>query len=302
MIMEKKTVEVSVIIPAYNEEASILSVVERVQAAMTEIGCEYEILVIDDCSQDETGELAAQAGARVVTRPYNMGNGAAVKTGIRQARGQKIVFMDGDGQHAPEDIRRLLQELERHDMVVGARTSDSDSDIHRNLANKIYNGLASYVCDRKIEDLTSGFRAIRTEIAREFVHLLPNTFSYPTTITLALARSGYSFTYVPIKASRRVGKSKIRLVRDGLRFLLIIFKVTTLYSPLKIFVPVSVMMFLLGIGYGLGKIIFFDMRYGPTSAMLMIFSVLIFLVGLVSEQITQLRYERRNNDREGMLN
>ena len=275
--MEKKTVEVSVIIPAYNEEASILSVVERVQAAMTEIGCEYEILVIDDCSQDETGELAAQAGARVVTRPYNMGNGAAVKTGIRQARGQKIVFMDGDGQHAPEDIRRLLQELERHDMVVGARTSDSDSDIHRNLANKIYNGLASYVCDRKIEDLTSGFRAIRTEIAREFVHLLPNTFSYPTTITLALARSGYSFTYVPIKASRRVGKSKIRLVRDGLRFLLIIFKVTTLYSPLKIFVPVSVMMFLLGIGYGLGKIIFFDMRYGPTSAMLMIFSVLIFL-------------------------
>ena len=220
------------IVPAYNEEASISFVVERVQAAMAEIGCEYEIFVIDDCSQDETGKLAAQAGARVVTRPYNMGNGAAIKTGICQARRQKIVFMDGDGQHAPEDIRRLLQELERHDMVVGARTSDSDSDIHRNLANKIYNGLASYVCDRKIEDLTSGFRAIRTEIAREFVHLLPNTFSYPTTITLALARSGYSFTYVPIKASRRVGKSKIRLVRDGLRFLLIIFKVTALFSLL----------------------------------------------------------------------
>ena len=297
--MEKKTIEVSVVIPAYNEEASIASVVKGVHTAMAAVDDGYEVVVIDDCSQDSTKKKAAQAGARVVTRPYNMGNGAAIKTGIRQARGEKIVFMDGDGQHAPEDIRRLLQELEQYDMVVGARTNKSDTDLHRDFANGLYNGLASYVCARKIEDLTSGFRAVSAEIAREFIHLLPNTFSYPTTITLAVVRSGYSLVYVPIEVSQRVGKSKISLVRDGLRFLLIIFKVTTLFSPMKIFVPVSVMMFLLGFGYGLGKIVFFNMRYGPTSAMLMTVSVLVFLIGLVSEQITQLRYERRNDDREG---
>ena len=297
--MEKKTIEVSVIIPAYNEEASIASVVKGVHTAMAAVDGGYEVVVIDDCSQDSTKKKAVQAGARVVTRPYNMGNGAAIKTGIRQACGEKIVFMDGDGQHAPEDIRRLLQELERYDMVVGARTTDSDTELHRDFANGLYNGLASYVCGRKIEDLTSGFRAVSAEIACEFIHLLPNTFSYPTTITLAVVRSGYSLVYVPIEVSQRVGKSKISLVRDGLRFLLIIFKVTTLFSPMKIFVPVSVMMFLLGFGYGLGKVVFFNMRYGPTSAMLMTVSVLVFLIGLVSEQITQLRYERRNDDREG---
>ena len=297
--MEKKTIEVSVVIPAYNEEASIASVVKGVHTAMAAVDGGYEVVVIDDCSQDSTKKKAALAGARVVTRPYNMGNGAAIKTGIRQARGEKIVFMDGDGQHNPDDILVLLEKLEQYDMVVGARTNKSDTDLHRNFANGLYNGLASYVCGRKIEDLTSGFRAVSAEIAREFIHLLPNTFSYPTTITLAVVRSGYSLVYVPIAVSRRVGKSKISLVRDGLRFLLIIFKVTTLFSPMKIFVPVSVMMFLLGISYGLVKIIFFGMRYGPTSAMLMTVSVLVFLIGLVSEQITQLRYERRNDDREG---
>jgi len=193
------------------------------------------------------------------------------------------------------DLRKLAlvaQQGLATDMVVGARTHESDTSIHRDVANRIYNWFATYVCGRKIEDLTSGFRAVKADIARGFVYLLPNTFSYPTTITLATVRSGYSLAYVPIKTVRRVGRSKIRLLRDGSRFVLIILKVATLFSPLKVFVPASLLMFLLGFGYGLFKVILLGARYGPTSAMLMTVSVLVFLVGLVSEQVAQLRFDR----------
>ena len=238
---------------------------------------------------------ARKAGATVVSHPYNIGNGAAVKTGIRQARGRIIVTMDGDGQHNPEYIPELLQMTNRYDMVVGARTGDSESQFHRNMANRLYNLFASYICKRRIQDLTSGFRAIKTNIARQFVSLLPNTFSYPTTITMAVIRSGYSLAYLPIKANRCQGKSKIKLLRDGSRFFLIILKIATLFSPLRVFLPVSAAMFLVGVAYGLFKIFFFGGGYGPTAAMLMTIAVLIFMVGLVSEQIAQLRYDRSEN-------
>jgi glycosyltransferase involved in cell wall biosynthesis len=282
----------SIIIPAYHEADAIASVVKRAHQVMSKLEHPYEIIVVDDGSRDATSKRACDGGARVISHPYNIGNGAAVKTGIRNARGNVLVMLDGDGQHAPEDIPRLLEKLGPYDMVVGARKHASDTDIHRDIANSIYNWFASYVCGRKIEDLTSGFRAIKADIARGFVYLLPNTFSYPTTITLATVRSGYSLTYVPIKTVRRVGRSKIKLLRDGSRFLLIILKVATLFSPLKVFVPASVLMFLLGFGYGLFKVIVLGSRYGPTSAMLMTMSVLVFLVGLVSEQVTQLRFDR----------
>jgi hypothetical protein len=203
-------------------------------------------------------------------------------------------MLDADGQHRPEDIPTLLKMLEKYHMVVGARSAGSESSFHRGLANRIYNRFASYVCGRPIDDLTSGFRAIRAGAAKEFVSLLPNTFSYPTTITLATVRSGYSLAYCPIISPKRTSgsKSKIRLLSDGLRFFLIIFKITTLYSPMKIFVPSSVLTFLVGLGYGLYKIFMLDSRYGPTSQMLIVFAALIFLIGLVSEQITQLRFDR----------
>jgi hypothetical protein len=203
-------------------------------------------------------------------------------------------MLDADGQHPPEDIPAMLRMLEKFHMVVGARGSGSESSLHRNLANRIYNSFASYVCGRTIADLTSGFRAIRAGAAKEFVALLPNTFSYPTTITLATVRSGYSLAYFPIKSPKRAAgtKSKIKILSDGLRFFLIIFKITTLFSPMKIFMPVSVLTFLVGLGYGLYKIFMLDSRYGPTSQMLIVFAVLIFLIGLVSEQITQLRFDR----------
>jgi glycosyltransferase involved in cell wall biosynthesis len=284
--------KISIIMPAYNESAVIFDVVTRVKDVLDETEDPYEILVIDDGSNDDTALQAESAGARLVQHPYNIGNGAAVKTGIRNARGQILVMLDADGQHAPEDIPRLLASIGPYDMVVGARTGSSESAKHRNLANWIYNRLASYVSGFRIEDLTSGFRAIKADVARGFVYLLPNTFSYPSTITLATLRTGRALVYVPIKARKRVGKSKISLLRDGLRFLLIILKIATFFSPLKVFVPVSVLMFLTGFGYGLFKVLFLGTRYGPTSAMLMTISVVVFMVGLVSEQIAQLRFDR----------
>jgi glycosyltransferase involved in cell wall biosynthesis len=288
--------QVTVIIPAYHEEAKIGEVVQRVQAVLLAQGVTYEVLVVDDGSTDNTAVNATTAGATVISHPYNIGNGAAVKTGIRHAQGDIIVMLDSDGQHPPEDIPRLLADIGRYDMVVGARSKKSDSDWYRDWANWAYNWLATYVSGHKIQDLTSGFRAIKTEVAREFLHLLPNTFSYPTTITLAVLRSGYSLNYVPIISPRRVGKSKIKLLRDGSRFLLIIFKIATLFSPLKIFIPVSLFVFLVGFGYGLFKVVVLGTRYGPTSALLMTMAGLIFLIGLISEQITYLRYDGRRGD------
>ncbi|MBN1579256.1 MAG: glycosyltransferase family 2 protein [Anaerolineae bacterium] len=283
---------VSVIIPCYDEAPVIGGVVHRVFRVLEQAGYEFGVLVIDDGSDDDTAQAAAAAGARVIRHPYNIGNGAAVKTGIRHAGGEILVMLDGDGQQAPEDIPCLLEKLGPYDMVVGARSQESDTEFHRDVANRLYNGFATYVCGRKIDDLTSGFRAIKADIARGFVYLLPNTFSYPTTITLAIVRSGYSLAYVPIKTARRVGKSKIKLLRDGSRFLLIILKIATFFSPMKVFLPASVLMFLTGLGYGLFKVFVLGGRYGPTSAMLMTTAVLVFLVGLVSEQVAQLRFDR----------
>lgn len=286
--------QISVIIPARNEAQGIGAVIGKVREVLDACGRRYEIIVVDDGSDDATAKYAHKAGATVLCHPYNIGNGAAIKTGIRHAKGDSIVMLDADGQHPPEDIPTLLRMLEKYHMVVGARSSDSETSFHRNLANRIYNRFASYVCGRTIHDLTSGFRAIRAGAAKEFVSLLPNTFSYPTTITLATVRSGYSLAYVPIKSPKRTSgtKSKIRLLSDGLRFFLIIFKITTLFSPLKIFLPASIFTFLTGVSYGLYKVFMLDSRYGPTSQMLIVFAALIFLIGLVSEQIAQLRFDR----------
>jgi len=288
--MDTQNLDLTVILPAYNEDSVISGLIRQVQDVLSNLDYSYEILVIDDGSVDKTAQLAQSSGARVISHPYNIGNGASIKTGIRGSRGRILIMMDADGQHPPELIPNLLKAVETHDMAVGARTRKSETALHRDIANKIYNWLATYISGQKIKDLTSGFRAIRADIAHNYVYLLPNTFSYPTTITLALLRSGGSLVYIPFESTERVGKSKIKLLRDGLRFLLIIFRISTYYSPLKVFIPLSVLMFLLGFGYGLYKVIFLNTRYGPTSAMLMTVSVVIFVVGLVSEQIAQLRY------------
>jgi len=299
-MVERKTkaTQISVIIPTFNEGEAIGNVIEQIHSVVNGLDQGHEIIVIDDGSTDNTAKNALAAGARVIQHPYNIGNGAAVKTGIRHARGEILVTMDGDGQHDPNDIPKLVNQIGAYDMIVGSRNDESDTAVHRDVANIVFNSLATYISGRKIEDLTSGFRAIKAHVARQFIYLLPNKFSYPTTITLSVVRAGYSLGYQPIKFARRSGKSKskIKPLHDGLRFLMIILKIAVFYSPLKIFIPLSIFIFLLGVGYGLFRIFIFQAPYGQTSALLISTAVLTFLVGLVSEQIAQLRFDRSESD------
>lgn len=253
---------------------------------------EAEIIVVDDGSSDTTVKVCAEAGVRFVTQPYSMGNGAAIKRGARVAKGDVIVFMDGDGQHDPADIGRLVERLNpRYDMVVGARNWSGQAGVGRGIANSIYNWLASWITGFAVLDLTSGFRAVRADKFREFLPLLPNGFSYPTTITMAFFRSAYAVAYEPLAVHQRIGKSHIRPLRDGVRFLLIIFKIATLYSPLKLFVPASLAFFLLGLG-NYGYTFFSSHRLTNMSVLLFSAAVIVFLIGLISEQITNLTYRK----------
>jgi glycosyltransferase involved in cell wall biosynthesis len=281
----------SIILPAKNEVGAVGDTVRRIRLAFPDA----EVLVVNDGSTDDTAGVAEAAGARVITHPYSMGNGAAIKTGARHATGEVLVFMDADGQHDPADIPRLLARLDDGlDMVVGARQSGSQASVGRGLANRFYNALASWMTGQNIEDLTSGFRAVRANKFREFLYLLPNGFSYPTTCTMAFFRAGYGVAYVPIMAAQRIGKSHIRLIKDGIRFLLIIFKIGTLYSPLKLFLPVSLLHFIVGLSYYLYTYSEFN-RLSLASVFLWSAAVTIFLIGLVSEQITQLMYKDSGN-------
>ncbi len=281
------TSKVSVVIPAYNEEKVIEKTVKRILVLYPT----FEVIVVDDGSSDRTAQKAKNAGAKVIRHPYNIGNGAAVKTGIRNAKGDYVVLMDGDGQHRPEDIMRLLEEAPKYDLVVGARSGKSQASWGRWLANWCYNKLASYVGKFKVEDLTSGFRVFHRKTVLRFLYLFPNTFSYPTTSTLAYLRSGLTVKYVQIETQRRVGKSKINIVRDGVRFILIIMKIATLYSPLRIFLPMSALFFTVATVY-YGYTFCTWGRFTNMSALLYSVSIMIFLMGLISEQITQMRYDR----------
>jgi glycosyltransferase involved in cell wall biosynthesis len=277
---------VSVVIPAFNEAAGIGQVVESLIA----VGGWHEVLVVDDGSTDETAQRAAAAGARVVRHPYNKGNGAAVKTGIREAGGDVVLLMDADGQHDPTEASKLLDQMQHHDMVIGARAA-RDQTFVRALGNAVFKALASWLTGRPIPDLTSGYRAARRERLLSILHLLPNGFSYPTTSCLAFLKAGYSVAFVPVQARRRVGRSKIRVARDGVGFLLIILKIVTLYSPLKIFFPISALSFLLGTAYGVWNVLVHH-KIPMGSALLLQLAVVIFLFGLISEQIASTQDRR----------
>lgn len=279
---------ISVILPSKNEGAALPDVLQRLKSVLPD----SEIIVVNDGSTDDTEEICASYSVICLSSPYSMGNGAAIKRGARQASGQILVTMDADGQHSPEDIPRLLARLEQgYDMVVGARNASGQASAARGIANALYNRLASWMTGQRVKDLTSGFRVVRTDKFRDFLPLLPNGFSYPTTTTMAFFRSAYAVAYEPIVIGERIGISHIRPVRDGIRFLLIIFKIATLYSPLKLFVPASGGFFTLGFSYYIYTLLEHG-RFTNMSLLLFSASVVIFLIGLVSEQITSLIYSR----------
>lgn len=279
--------EISIVLPAKNESGAVGQTV----ADILQLGLVDEVIVVNDGSTDNTKDVAEQAGAKVVSHPYSKGNGAAIKTGARAATGDVIIFMDADGQHDPQDIPRLLEKIKQgYDLVVGARQKGSQASVGRGIANKLYNNLATYMTEHPVEDLTSGFRAVRADKFREFLYLLPNGFSYPTTSTMAFFRAGYSVTYVPIHAAKRIGKSHIQPLKDGIRFFLIIFKIATLFSPLKMFLPIAILLFMIGTGW-YGYTLWDAGRFTNMSALLYTGSVMVFLMGLISEQITALMYK-----------
>lgn len=282
--------KISVILPAKNEAEGL----NRTLPGLGVVMPDAEIIVVDDGSTDETASVARGYGAKVLSAPYSMGNGAAIKRGARAATGDILVFMDADGQHDPAHIPQLLEQLvQGYDMAVGARDGAGQANVGRGLANGFYNRLASWMTGHRVADLTSGFRAVRADRFREFLHLLPNGFSYPTTSTMAFFRSAYPVAYVPIPVSRRVGSgSHIRPIKDGVRFLLIIFRIATLYSPLKLFAPIGLAFGLLGVGYYAYTYVT-EQRFTNMSMLLLSAAVIIFLIGLVSEQITSLVYTRQ---------
>lgn len=277
----------SIVIPARNEAAGL----RKLLPGLIGLALDAEILVVDDGSTDETADICAEFQVVRLRHHYSLGNGAAIKSGARAAKGNVLIFMDADGQHQPEDIPVLLERFaEGYDMVVGARQAGSHAGAHRAVANDVFSRLASWMVMQTVQDLTSGFRIVRAEKFRKFMYLLPNGFSYPTTITMSFFRAGFSVGYVPIHTPRRIGRSHIRPIRDGVRFLLIIIKIGTLYSPQKLFLPISAAFFLTGLGYYLVTFVGSG-RFTNMSALLFISSILTFLIGIVSEQISALHYK-----------
>ncbi len=283
--------KISLIIPAKNEAESLVNLLPELQETIPSA----EIVVVNDGSTDDTQKICESAGVKVVYHPYSRGNGAAIKSGARVASGDVFVFMDADGQHQPKDINRLLKRYNQgFDMVVGARGSDSQASRARLFGNGLYNRIAGYMTGQKIADLTSGFRVVNAAKFKQFLYLLPNGFSYPTTTTMAFFRAGYGVTYEPIIAPERIGKSHINILKDGTRFFLIIFKIGTLYSPMKLFFPASLTFFLVGLFYYIYTFLT-DGRFTNMGVLLFSSSVMIFLLGLISEQITSLMYQSNDN-------
>lgn len=286
--MENMETEITVIIPAYNEEKGIGEVIDKIKDAMENVRASYEIIVIDDGSTDETAAIVKEKGVKLIQHPYNKGYGAALKTGVKNAKGNIVLFIDADVQQNADDIPKLLGPMTEYDMVVGTRTKGSKIPLLRRLGKFILSALANYLAGQKIPDLNSGFRAIKKEIVMKYMGILPNTFSFTTTITLATIKEGYNLKYVPIETGERVGSSKIKLFRDGSRFIMLILRTVALFEPMKVFLPASIALFVAGFSYLVHNLIFY-LNVPDTSVLLIVSSLILFFFGLLADQISLMR-------------
>jgi glycosyltransferase involved in cell wall biosynthesis len=284
----------SVVIPAYNEGPRVGAIVRAIRERLPQA----EIIVVDDASGDDTSAQAAAAGARVITRPHNVGNGAGVKTGVRAASGEVVVVMDADGQHDPDDLPRLLDHVGRYDMVVATRLDrESQENAVRWLGNGAVNAFGSYLVGMPMLDLTSGYRAFKREVLLEFLHLLPNSFGWPNTSAMALAKAGYHIRFEPVAMRRRQGgRSTQKLFKNGIRNLLIMLRMVSLFAPLRVYFPVALAMFALSLLAYVASVAVNGvwLKIPNATAALFVGGIVVFMFGLLAEQIAGLRFQRRD--------
>ena len=291
----KRIPALTVIVPIYNERERVIDTLSRILA----VPLDTEVLAVDDCSSDGSSELVEQfakehPSVRVFHHPYNMGNGATVKTGLRNARAPFVMIADADGQHPPEEIPRFFEKVQDYDLVVGQRATGTEATLFRNFGNWVFNTFASYVAGCRIPDLTCGMRAMKRDIALEFIDLFPNGFSLSATSTLSVIKAGYSIAWIPIKSPKRAGKSKIRPLTDGSKFLLIIVRIAVFFKPLRVFLPISLFALFLGIlDFTVTVISEGRIHISPFAGLMFQSFLLIFLMGLMSEQIANLRFSGR---------
>jgi glycosyltransferase involved in cell wall biosynthesis len=292
----ERAVDVSIVIPAYNEGEAIGETLTDLFSVIGESTRRYEVIVIDDGSADDTGAMAESNGARVVRHRKNKGYGAALKTGVLASQAEIVVFYDADNQFDPKDIERIVEEAKDADAVLGARTSKSYAPFSRKGGKKLLSWLANYLSRQKIPDLNCGLRAIHRDVLLGYLHLLPNGFSASTTTTLVLLREGYDVKFVPITVKKRIGKSTVRPLQDGMDTALLVVRLTTLLDPFRVFGPMSFFFFVFGCVWGLRYLIH-GKGLSIASLFLLVSSVIIFFFGLVADQVASLRRERRYSDK-----
>ncbi len=282
--------ELTIIIPALNEEAVVGDVVRDLRAEFPEA----EITVVDDGSEDRTGETAEAAGARVLRHGQTYGYGASLKTGIRDSSREYVLFCDGDGQHSAEDARRIFDDADDHDMVVGARTSGSHSPYSRRPGKLILRLFADFLAGVRIPDLNSGLRVFRRDMIMRYLHLMPKGFSFSTTSTFAMLKSQRRIKFIPITVRKRVGKSTVRQWRHGPATLMLMLRLTVLFEPLKVFLSVALGLFLVSLGSLYIDLTMGGGGVGDTTVLIAVSSLIIFMFGLLCDQVSAMRREKHD--------
>jgi len=283
--VDRTEIQVSIVIPVYNEEGAIGDDLDTIIATMKRSGYTYELIVVDDGSTDRTADIARAKGVKMIQHPINRGTGAARRTGILQARGEIIVMTDGDGTYPNQDIPHLLEYLPAFDQVVGARTSEQGSFRFLRAPTKWFiRKLACYLTGMDIPDLNSGLRAFKREVMLKFLYLIPDGFSCVSTMTLAFLCNGYTNKYVPIDYYKRIGRSKFHPINDTYNYVLTVIRMVMYFNPLKVFLPSSFVLFLLGAAKTIYDN-FVNLRIRESDVIMIVVSIVIGMMGLLADLI-----------------